>query len=218
MQGPLSALRRAWAVTLIWSRALQQVLLDAWRIRFGWWRCSELDRFPVQMPLRRTALRLREAAYLAPRLFKCALCRRETTIDRECDRGNRYCSEGCAAVVRREQVRQAGRRYQLSEQGRLRHQERQRQYRQRRIQAESAVGAAVAVPEVLLPVALSNQIDGRIDSLCQAGGPTLPGDRRCNFCGAECSAFSRLDSLRSRKWRFRPAFGSMRTSKRRIRR
>ena len=50
-----------------------------------------------------------------------------------CDRGQRYCSSRCREKSRRQQRREANRRYQqsLGLEGRLDHRQRQREYRQR---------------------------------------------------------------------------------------
>jgi hypothetical protein len=50
---------------------------------------------------------------------------------RPCDRGQRYCSERCREKSRREQRRAANRRHQRSDEGRLDHRDRQREYRLR---------------------------------------------------------------------------------------
>lgn len=62
------------------------------------------------------------------------LCRCGVTfyICRSCDRGQRFCSERCRQKARHEQRREANRRHQQSEEGRLDHRDRQRRYRQRR--------------------------------------------------------------------------------------
>lgn len=48
-----------------------------------------------------------------------------------CYRGQTYCSQPCRQKSRREQLRQANRRYQQSLEARLDHRDRQRQYRRR---------------------------------------------------------------------------------------
>ncbi len=54
-------------------------------------------------------------------------------ICRPCYRGQRYCSDPCRQVSRREQRRAANRRHQQSPEGRLDHRDRQRAYRQLRL-------------------------------------------------------------------------------------
>jgi len=48
-----------------------------------------------------------------------------------CDRGHAYCGEACRTAARRRQRRAANGRYQTSEEGRLDHRDRQREYRRR---------------------------------------------------------------------------------------
>ena len=52
-------------------------------------------------------------------------------ICRHCDRGHRYCGERCRQKNRRQQGRDANRRHQQSQEGRLDHRDRQRDYRER---------------------------------------------------------------------------------------
>ena len=68
-------------------------------------------------------------------------CRAIFFLCSHCDRGQRYCSLNCRREARRRQRRCANRRHQQSPEGRLDHQDRQRQYRQR--QAERARRARV---------------------------------------------------------------------------
>jgi len=69
-------------------------------------------------------------------LFRQRLCRGQGCgavfyVCRSCDRGQRYCSQRCRRKARREQRRAANRRHQSSEEGRLDHRDRQREYRRR---------------------------------------------------------------------------------------
>jgi len=68
------------------------------------------------------------------RLATCgaAGCSRLFAVCGSCDRGRRYCSEECAALVRRAQTRRAGILYQASERGRQAHAARQAHYRAKR--------------------------------------------------------------------------------------
>ena len=66
------------------------------------------------------------------RRFLCAACRVAVCLCTTCDRGQRYCSVGCARSARHQAHRESDRRYQSSERGRLKHAERSRRYRQRR--------------------------------------------------------------------------------------
>ena len=66
------------------------------------------------------------------RLYNCVRCHHQVTICSHCDRGNIYCGKSCADSARRTSLRAAGRRYQNSRRGRLKHADRQRHYRSRR--------------------------------------------------------------------------------------
>ena len=59
-------------------------------------------------------------------------CNTLFTICASCDRGQRYCSDGCRKRMRQRQMRESGHRYQASAVGKQNHSQRQRSYRQRR--------------------------------------------------------------------------------------
>ena len=63
---------------------------------------------------------------------RAAGCRAMFFICLSCYRGQTYCSGECRQKSRREQLRQANRRYQQSWEARLDHRDRQREYRRRR--------------------------------------------------------------------------------------
>lgn len=64
---------------------------------------------------------------------------------RSCDRGQGYCSERCREKSRREQRRAANRRHQRSDEGRLDHRDRQREYRLRLVRRVTDHGSGVEV-------------------------------------------------------------------------
>ena len=70
------------------------------------------------------------------RLFLCAnpTCRAQALICSDCDRGHIYCAD-CAPHARRRSLHAAGRRYQASSRGRIRHAARSRRYRARKYRA-----------------------------------------------------------------------------------
>ncbi len=118
------------------------------------------------------------------RLFHCARCRRQVVICRRCDRGNIYCGKRCSQPARRESLRAAGRRYQDSRAGRLKHAARQRRYRSRR-EKVTHQGSPTWPAH---------------DSLRRESRPALArfgASIRCRFCQRPCSPFVRLDFLRS---------------------
>jgi len=66
---------------------------------------------------------------LRQRVCRYSHCRKIFYICRCCDRGQQYCRERCRRICRREQCRAANRHHQQSEEGRLDHRDRQREYR-----------------------------------------------------------------------------------------
>ena len=79
------------------------------------------------------------------RLFLCAApdCRVQAVICGDCDRGQIYCAD-CGPHARRRSLHAAGRRYQASHRGRVKHAERSRRWRAKL--AKGSDGAAVGMP------------------------------------------------------------------------
>ena len=65
----------------------------------------------------------------------CKECRALFWMCRSCYRGHCYCSDACRGKARRRQMREANRRHQQSDEGRLDHLDRQRALRARQAQA-----------------------------------------------------------------------------------
>lgn len=124
------------------------------------------------------------------RLFLCARCRKQVLICRHCDRGQIYCANGCAKIARSYSLREAGRRYQQSRQGRFKQAERIRRFRLRK-QNVTHQGSEPAAENDLLPMN-SAKVDKRMD--LSAGTYPL-NTLRCHFCGASCSDFVRYSFL-----------------------
>jgi hypothetical protein len=72
-----------------------------------------------------------EQVLLRQRQCRAESCGAVFYLCRPCDRGQRYCSERCREKSRRQQRRAANRRHQRSDEGRLDHRDRQREYRLR---------------------------------------------------------------------------------------
>jgi hypothetical protein len=82
------------------------------------------------------------------RRFLCARCREPVLVCSHCDRGQIYCATGCAAVVRQQSQRDAGRRYQGSLRGRFKHAARTRRWRERQaLLAVPASRSQIATPQ-----------------------------------------------------------------------
>lgn len=81
-----------------------------------------------------------------PVLFRQRQCRAKSCgavfyLCRSCDRGQVYCTERCREKSRREQRRAANRRHQRSDEGRLDHRDRQREYRLRLVERVTDQGS-----------------------------------------------------------------------------
>ena len=119
---------------------------------------------------------------LPGRRYLCAGCRTAVLVCSHCDRGHRYCTEGCAEQARRRAVRAAGCRYQDSLRGRHAHAERQRCYRARQ-QKVTHQGSPPEAPPAQL-----------------AAEPTAPVNRtpwHCWRCRHALPEWVRQDYLRS---------------------
>jgi len=151
-------------------------------------RCSGPASSPGVVLIART-LPMKDCA----RLYHCARCRCQVVICQRCDRGNIYCTQGCASLTRVESQRSAGQRYQSSLPGRHKHADRQRRYRQRLEGKVTHHGSPpTPVGDVLL-VELRKRGN-------REGFSVIPPGRviQCHHCGQVCSPFVRLTVLRGR--------------------
>ena len=119
------------------------------------------------------------------RLYNCARCHCQVIICSHCDRGNIYCGKSCADLARKTSLSAAGKRYQRTRRGRLKHADRQRHYRSRckKVTHQGSPDPAsndplITRPEAPAPVAIIE--DKGV---------------HCHFCGRPCSVFVRLDFL-----------------------
>lgn len=128
------------------------------------------------------------------RLFLCARCRKQVIICRYCDRGQSYCADGCAKIARSHSLREAGRRYQQSRQGRFKQAERIRRFRLRK-QNVTHQGSESVAKNDLLP-ANSAKVDKRV-VLPDQTNPLYT--LQCHFCSARCAEFVRYRFLHRRR-------------------
>ena len=145
------------------------------------------------------------------RRFLCAGCRVVAYLCTACDRGQRYCSDGCARVARRRSQRESDRRYQSGERGRLKHAERARRYRER-CRSVTEQGP-VSSPEQDLrssapsPVPTSSPPEETTTTLAGTGEKAHFGQVNCHRCRRWCDPWIRHAPLRrrrswpQRKWR-----------------
>jgi hypothetical protein len=136
------------------------------------------------------------------RLFFCLRCHTQVVICRRCDRGQRYCADGCATTARRISVQRARRRYQKTRIGRLSNAQRQQRFRDRLRVSKDASCEPIqhvetkvthqgsAASRVAVPYRHDNRHAGSNDALLT---PTTTV--RCHWCNNTCSAFLRRDFL-----------------------
>jgi hypothetical protein len=148
-------------------------------------------------------MRASEESY---RLYSCRRCAQQVRICRHCDRGNRYCSGECAPVRRRESLRRAGARYQLSYHGACCHAARQQVWRARQTQKVTHQGSPEALVAVIVAPTSITTPENHAEHTVVTPSPADNGDRaavfriqapvRCCFCGRRLSRFARLGPLR----------------------
>lgn len=104
-----------------------------------------------------------------------------------CDRGNIYCGSMCSVQSRILNHRIANQKYQRSLKGRLKHAQRQRQYRERKKATAKKVtdaGSPVLPPDDVLPARPDERPSRQISTA------------HCHFCGERASLFLRSGFLR----------------------
>ena len=139
------------------------------------------------------------------RIFLCACCRVQVLVCSHCDRGQIYCPHQCAPATRQALQRAAGRRYQQSRAGRLKHAQRTRRWRERRCAVEQKVthqGSQNAPSNVVLSV-IATTLPNAATEPHTTGAPlpaitaaSAPTPWRCHWCGTNCVAHVRLGFLR----------------------
>ena len=154
------------------------------------------------------------------RLFLCARCQAQVLVCSQCDRGHRYCANGCANITRRSRQREASNRYQQSRTGRHKHAARMHQWRQRRAASAKIVthhGSQITPADDVLaanesPTATSP--DSQAPSPCSPIAPdsialcattntriSMPAPLwRCHWCQSPCPALVRQGFLRHSRW------------------
>ena len=154
------------------------------------------------------------------RFFLCARCQAQVLVCSQCDRGHRYCANGCANITRRSRQREASNRYQQSRTGRHKHAARMHQWRQRRAASAKIVthhGSQDTPTDAVLPV---NESPPAISPDSHAQPPCRPiaSDSialsatantrismpaslwRCHWCQSHCPALVRQGFLRHSRW------------------
>jgi hypothetical protein len=124
------------------------------------------------------------------RMFLCARCRSQVLVCRRCDRGQIYCIGTCAQQARRDNQREARRRYQATPRGRAMHAARNRCYRAR---GRCVTDHGLANVPKAGPL-LGSEVDGALSE--PSSSRKSPGQWLCHHCRRSASAFARLSALR----------------------
>lgn len=136
------------------------------------------------------------------RFFLCARCRAQVYICRCCDRGQMYCAGGYAQEARVQAQRAAGRRYQSSRRGRLKHAARNRRYRARqKIVTHQGSPSQPRNDVVALDAAAAANKAAVASSRRSVMRSQVPdrGTGRCHWCGCCCSDRVRIGFLPRRQ-------------------
>lgn len=122
------------------------------------------------------------------RLYHCCRCHAQVIICSHCDRGQRYCANGCSAEARDSSKKRAAKKYQLSRVGRFKNAERQARFRERQKQKVTHQGSSAATSHVVL--------NPRVEQPEKNNNPPQTGDVLfCHHCGNACGSFLRHDFI-----------------------
>jgi hypothetical protein len=123
------------------------------------------------------------------RLYHCVRCHAQVIICHRCDRGHRYCTNGCSEMARRGSLSRASKKYQQSRIGRFNNAARQKRFRQQKKQQVTHQSSqTISLNAVLKP---------QNKTLKSATYPKKHTNIVCcHHCGEVCSPFLRHDFLR----------------------
>lgn len=125
------------------------------------------------------------------RLYHCLRCHGQVIVCSHCDRGNRYCSNGCAQSARQETLRRANQKYRSTRRGRFVNALRQQRYRHQQRQKVTHQGSQAIDNNDLLPGVMSALITPD-----HSGNRAFKTPLHCHFCQCQCGPFLRLDFIR----------------------
>jgi hypothetical protein len=134
------------------------------------------------------------------RIFYCARCQEQIVICTRCDHGHRYCSDECSEAARKKSMREAGARYQSTDQGRQNHAARQARYEERQAnlthQGSSQVPGELRISPRATDVDVAHQEVKDVEETMRGPGlAPVPDPMRCHFCGRACGSFTRFGFL-----------------------
>lgn len=123
------------------------------------------------------------------RKYQCLRCHTLVIICHHCDRGQRYCTNGCSEQARKTSTKRASKKYQATRRGRFNNAARQQRYRSQIKQKVTHHSS--------LKIALHDVLTKRSAPAKKAViPPKYEKTMRCHHCGEICSPFLRDDFLR----------------------
>ena len=128
------------------------------------------------------------------RLYHCCRCHAQVIICRRCDRGQRYCTNGCSQKARAASLQRAGKKYQASRSGQINNADRQKRFRQRQQQKVTHHRSLQIPPRDVL----QNKLDVPAIARSQE---RIGAALHCHHCGAVCGPFLRSDFLHSSQFK-----------------
>jgi hypothetical protein len=127
------------------------------------------------------------------RLYHCSRCHAQVFICSSCDRGNRYCANGCRQEARRESLKIANQKYQKSRKGKFKNAARQAAFRLRQKQKVTDQGSSQTPRHASLRAKL-DKARSLLD--CRPMGTVF----HCHHCGKQCEPFLRLNFLQQTRF------------------
>ena len=128
------------------------------------------------------------------RLYQCCRCHAQVIVCRRCDRGQRYCANGCSKKARHESLNRANQKYQLTRAGRFNNAARQASFRERQKQKVTDQGST----QSLRHASLKAMLDQAKSILKER---SVGVDLCCHYCGERCQPFLRLDYLQQTRFK-----------------
>tara|TARA_X000001036_G_scaffold439621_1_gene491464 strand:+ start:302 stop:748 length:447 start_codon:yes stop_codon:yes gene_type:complete len=123
--------------------------------------------------------------FQSARLYACAMCHAQVVICSSCDRGNIYCNAACAQISRQNSLKEAGKRYQNTYQGKVAHARRQHRYREQQKKVTHQ-GSRQLTSSDLLSTGSENLSVKDVSSEQEDNEIYF-----CHFCASRCSKFLR---------------------------
>ncbi len=128
------------------------------------------------------------------RLYHCCRCHVQVIICCPCDRGQRYCTQGCSLSARKDSLKRAGKKYQTSRKGRFNNAARQQRFRQRQKQK--------VTQQCSLQIPPHGVLHNKKNWLHKRKKRTINQiSLHCDHCGSLCGPFLRSDYLKNSRFK-----------------